>query len=51
MQKPALTAAELASPSSSQYSCEPELKTPREVHTPKRADAQKSSDDFSGMEI
>lgn len=51
MQKGAVAAAALASPSSSQYSCESEPKTPSEVHTPKTVDAQKSSDDLSGMQI
>lgn len=51
MQKQAVTAAELASSSSSQHSCESKPKTPSEVHTSKKADAQKSSDDLSGMQI
>lgn len=46
MQKQAVTAAELASSSSSQHSCESKPKTPSEVHTSKKADAQKSSDEL-----
>lgn len=42
---------ELASPSLSQYSCESKPKIPSEVHSSKKADAQKSSDDLSGMQI
>ena len=51
VQKQAVTVAELASPSSSQHSCESEPKTPSEVQRPKTRDTQKSSRDLSGIHI
>lgn len=38
------------SPSSSECSCEPEPKKPSKIKVPKRADAQKSSGDLSGVQ-